>query len=190
MGDRCQHSGGPPHLVPAGQTVCRPAIIICRQGNFMAGSHSLQPVVSTPSRWASFWFPKLFMLGIGEFHHLQPLPGDRLLRSHACQLVEFWTFAYRVVFRSPWALDLFIELYSHLFGCIVSLFCLSSCKSVHYLIITIAHFQNEFNFVHIVVWYLAMRCTESPQMQHLLNKMDCFIPITCFAKCVILKKIK
>ena len=93
-------------------------------------------------------------------------------------LSSFWTFAYRVVFHSLWVFDLFIELYSHLFGYIMHLFCLSSCKSVHYLSITMQIFsvQNKFNFVYIVVWYLVMRCIESLQIQHLLNKMVVSFP--------------
>ena len=81
--------------------------------------------------------------------------------SLVIDFAESRLLAYRVV------VYLLIELYFTLFKSLlfllsctrtwlayqVSLFCLSSCKSVHYLIITmqVLKFQTKFNFVHIVM---------------------------------------
>ena len=142
------------HFWPSDQ-ICWPlAISWGRRISLVAGVLPSSPL-SCLYDWTCWEF--------GECHHFQCPPMMIFAASRP--------FAYRVV------VNFLIELYfiflkslCCLSSCTrtwlayrVSLFCLLSCKSVHYLIITmrVLDFQTKFNFVPIAMRYHAMRCIES-----------------------------
>ena len=108
----------------------------------MADGHSLWPMASTPGRWASSWFPELFMLGIGELHHLRSLPRWSILaksRLSACRVFE----------------HLLIELYFTLFEFLIYL---SSCTHAYLVLSCLCTFAYRV-ISRFTAWLL--RCEYS-----------------------------